>query len=189
MLQLKNLSKRFADKIVFEKFSYTFSDAGVYIIEGASGIGKTTLLRMIAGLDNDYEGSITGGGADNVSVAFQEHRLFPELSLWDNVLITLSSEQDIPRARSLLEQLGFTSEELLLKPSQLSGGMKQRVSLTRALMKQSPVLLLDEPTKELDAMLVEKLLALISKEGETRTVIVVSHDDMSSIDAAVHIRL
>ena len=94
MLEIKNLSKSFDDKILFKNFSYSFSDRGIYAVVGESGIGKTTLLRMIAGLDKDYDGEIIGGGIGKVSFAFQEYRLFPWLSAIDNVIFAISDRKD-----------------------------------------------------------------------------------------------
>ena len=189
MLRLENISKRFGEKVILDGFSYTFEATGVYIIRGTSGIGKTTLLRLISGLDTDYTGRITGGGLKNVSVAFQEHRLFPELTLAENVFVTCATDDDKSKASSLLSELGFSPEDLILKPSQLSGGMRQRASLVRAFAKKAPILLLDEPTKELDERLVKKIIRLIVNEARERTVIIVSHDELGSIENATEISL
>ena len=79
MLILNNVSKAFGDKVLFENLSLEFN-TGLYLIRGNSGIGKTTLLRIIAGLDTDYDGEVIGGGLKNVSFSFQEYRLFPTLN-------------------------------------------------------------------------------------------------------------
>ena len=79
-LEIIDLSKSFGERAVLDSFSYKFDQTGLYVIAGESGIGKTTLLRIIAGLDKDYSGSVVGGGIDNVSFMFQEYRLFPSLS-------------------------------------------------------------------------------------------------------------
>ena len=81
-LTLNDISKSYENKVIFKNFSYTFSDTGIYAVVGDSGVGKTTLLRIIAGLDTAYEGEILGGGVENVSFAFQEYRLFPNLVPW-----------------------------------------------------------------------------------------------------------
>ena len=178
-LKIKNLTKSFGKKVIFSDFSYDFGDKGVYVLRGESGIGKTTLLRMIAGLDKNFSGEIVGGGIGNVSFAFQEYRLFPELSALDNVMIASVDNSDADRleAVSLLSKLGFSTEDTSLFPSELSGGMKQRVSLARALLKKAPVLLLDEPTKELDPALCERVCEMIRKCAEERTVLLVTHKD------------
>ena len=179
-LQIINLSKSFEDKIIFDNFSYGFQDKGLYIISGDSGKGKTTLLRIIAGLDKSYKGTVTGGG--NVSYLFQEYRLFPNLNLIDNVLsISFESYTDREKRKTadLLLSLGFSKDDFDLMPDELSGGMKQRVSFARAILYEAPVLLLDEPTKELDSALKEQILKIIIKESEKRLVIFVTHDEDS----------
>ena len=178
-LEIKNLSKRFGKKIIFSNFSYTFSERGVYILRGKSGIGKTTLLRIIAGLDKDYIGEIIDGGIDRVSFAFQEYRLFPQLSAIDNVMIASKDNSDVDKSRAsdLLARLGFSFEDMSLLPSELSGGMKQRVSLARAFMKNAPVILLDEPTKELDASLCEQVCEMIKEFAGEKLMILVTHKE------------
>ena len=177
-LKIHNLSKSFGEKPILTGFSYDFSDTGIYILRGKSGIGKTTLLRIIAGLDKEYSGNVSGG-AKNVSYAFQEYRLFPELDVLENVMIASKtrSAEDTAEAKRLLFSLGFNESELTLRPSELSGGMKQRVSLCRAFLKDAPILLLDEPTKELDHALCERLYEIIREISRDKLVIVVTHND------------
>ena len=178
-LKIHDLSKNFGRKTILTGFSYDFSDTGVYILRGKSGIGKTTLLRIIAGLDKEYSGNVSGGGIGNVSFAFQEYRLFPELSALENVMLAKPNNNDADRnsAIEMLTQLGFSSADMNLIPSELSGGMKQRVSLARAFLKNTPILLLDEPTKELDALLCDRVCKIIIEIAETRLVILVTHKE------------
>ncbi len=180
MLEIRNLSKSFDGKILFENFSYTFSDKGAYAIVGESGIGKTTLLRMIAGLDKNYGGEIIGGGIGGVSFAFQEHRLFPQLSAIENIIFAISDRKDeavFKKAYDMLFTLGFSESDMKLSPEELSGGMKQRVSIARAMLFDAPILLLDEPTKELDSANADIIRRLILKESERRLVLVVTHNN------------
>ncbi len=178
-LVISNLKKSFGEKVIFYAFSYTFSNSGVYALTGESGVGKTTLLRMIAGLDTDYSGSISGGGISNVSFAFQEHRLFPNLSALDNVVLANHDEPNadaVNQATAMLLSLGMAEKDIRLAPSELSGGMRARISLARAFLKEAPILLLDEPTSELDpdnAALVRKV---IEDQAKKRLVIIVTHN-------------
>ena len=176
-LSIKGLTKSFGEKTVFKDFSYDFSDIGLYLIRGDSGVGKTTLLRMISGLDSAYSGDISGGGLTNVSYAFQEYRLFPTLTALENVMVSSKTESaaDKESALEYLSRLGFTEADTALLPSELSGGMKQRVSLARAFLSDAKILLLDEPTKELDPTLAAVVLEMISEESKKRLVIMVSH--------------
>lgn len=189
-LILNGIKKSFDKKIIFDNFSYEFEDKRIYAIVGDSGIGKTTLLRMIAGLDSRYKGKIEGGGAKNVSYAFQEYRLFENLTALENLTVTLgkkNSDEIIKSSKEMLSFLGFSEEDMTLYPTELSGGMKQRVSLARAFLKKSSIVLLDEPTKELDDKLREKIHEIIKKMGRERLVIIVSHlsDDVKKLGATV----
>ena len=161
---------------------------GVYIVTGESGVGKTTFLRIIAGLDNEYSGSVIGGGMENISFMFQEYRLFPALNTVKNA--ALASPDNLCEASEHLIRLGFKEADLKKKPRELSGGMKQRVAFVRALLKKSPILLLDEPTKELDQDTASIMLEIINEEAKKRLVIVVTHDDISDkLNGAQIIRL
>lgn len=179
-LIIQNLTKCFDKKKLFSDFSYEFKDKGLYLLRGDSGAGKTTLLRMISGLDKNFSGSIIGGGASNVSFAFQEYRLFPSLNAIENVMIAskVESQTDLDCAKLLLKKLGLSEEDTLLYPSELSGGMKQRVSLARAFLKSAPILILDEPTKELDEALVHSLYNIIKNEAQERLVLLSTHDNI-----------
>lgn len=175
-LSIKSIKKSFGEKKIFDGFSYEFSERGIYAICGESGVGKTTLLRIISGLDTEYSGTVVGGGFKNVSVAFQEYRLFPQLTALNNVIIPNGEGESISNtAKELLMNLGFSEEELKKRPHELSGGMKQRVSLARAILKDAPILLLDEPTKELDTALRNTVYDIIRKKSERRLVIIVTH--------------
>ena len=187
-LELKNISKSYAEKIILENFSYKFSNTGIYALVGNSGSGKTTLLRIIAGLDTDYSGEVIEGGIENTSFAFQEYRLFPHLSAIENIVAANGEITDSTlktNAADILLRLGFKTNELTLLPSELSGGMKQRTSLARAILRERPVLLLDEPTKELDEKIRESLYEIITEESKKRLVIMVSHhnEDFEYINA------
>ena len=178
-LTILNLNKSFGTKEIFKSFSYSFSDNGIYSISGDSGVGKTTLLRMIAGLDRDYSGEIIGGGFDNVAFVFQEYRLFPTLNALDNVIIpngNTSDESLQNSAREMLTALDIKECDFSSDITELSGGMKQRISLARALISSAPILLLDEPTKELDAGIRKKLYDIIKEQSKNRLIILVSHN-------------
>jgi ABC-type multidrug transport system ATPase subunit len=173
-LKINSITKKFGEKVIFDNFSYFFEQTGLYVITGESGIGKTTLLRIIAGLDKDYTGEVDGAGIGNVSVMFQEYRLFPSLNALKNAAISLENSQD---AEALLKRLGFADEDLRKRPSHLSGGMKQRVAFARAVLMDSPILILDEPTKELDPESIAIMLDVIREEAAKRLVIAVTHDE------------
>ncbi len=177
-LILNNISKSFEEKKVIDNLSIEFSNIGIYALVGKSGIGKTTLLRIIAGLEKDYCGEALGGGIGRVSFAFQEHRLFPHLTAIENVIFAISDGKDkavFEKAQNMLLRLGLSKSDHLLMPSELSGGMKQRISLARAFLKKSDILLLDEPTKELDLENARLVRKIIEEEAKSRLVILATH--------------
>lgn len=189
-LTIKNLSKSFDGKAVLTGFSYDFADCGIYALQGESGAGKTTLLRIIAGLDKDYSGEVIGGGFGSCSMAFQEHRLFPQLSALENVVFAISDKKDeavLKKAADILTSLGLSEGDISLLPDELSGGMKQRVSLARAFIKGAPVLLLDEPTKELDEANATLVRNMIVEAGKSRLVILATHstEDVEALEAKI----
>lgn len=189
-LKIKNLYKSFDKKTIFRDFTYFFQDKGVYAVEGESGAGKTTLLRIIAGLDRKFSGTVSGGGQKRVSLCFQEHRLFPHLNAIDNVVKLAFKEDNYKNrrlAKNLLTRLKFTEGDMLLLPDELSGGMRQRVAFTRAILKKTEILLLDEPTKELDSELANTVLEIIAEEAKKRLVIFVTHksDEITKLNAKI----
>lgn len=189
-LNINIRKKYFGRKLIFGNFNYSFPDTGLFILSGPSGRGKTTLLRMIAGLDKDYDGTINGGGATNVSFHFQEYRLFETLTALENITEVSFKEKtqsDIEGAKALLTELGFSDEELQLFPRQLSGGMKMRVSFARAIMKPARILLLDEPTKELDAKTASAVESIILEKSKQSLVIMVTHNNVPSLSSSAAI--
>ena len=98
-LVIKDLNKEFGAKAVFSGFNYTFEDSGLYVVSGESGIGKTTLLRLIAGLDTEFKGKINNFG-NKPSMLFQEYRLFPHLTALENIVLTVSNTKSEAVTRS-----------------------------------------------------------------------------------------
>lgn len=178
-ISILNLTKSFDEKVIFEKLSHVFPDVGVALISGKSGCGKTTLLRIISGIDKIYGGSVDVDG--RVSFAFQEYRLLPWLNAVDNVSVAAFdsvTNEAKNAARSTLRRLGFSERDMHLYPSELSGGMKQRVSLARAFLADSDILILDEPTKELDKDLSSTVYSMIAEASTDRLVLLVTHESV-----------
>ena len=188
MLILDSLTKAFGDTPLFSDFSYVFPSTGLYFISGNSGSGKTTLFRMIAGLDKDYRGNIRCNG--RVSYLFQDRRLFPSMTALENVLLALKSkERNASRnvAIESLRSMGFTDGDMGKYPDELSGGMLQRVAIARAFLADADVLLLDEPTKELDEGNQAFLRKLIVARSKKCLILCATHDedDIRLMDGAV----
>ena len=192
MLELRNINKAFGGKQILTNFSLSIPEKQILAIVGPSGGGKTTLLRMLAGLETIDSGDIYYNGEslaidelekrNLLGFVFQDFQLFPHLSVLDNLTLspikTMSMEKEVAekKARGLLEQLGLAGHEDAF-PFSLSGGQKQRVALARAMMINPEIIGYDEPTSALDPELrleVEKLILQNKERGMTQ--IVVTHD-------------
>ncbi len=178
MIAIKNLILSFGEKTVIDSLNYEFPERGIVVITGVSGAGKTTLLRIISGLEKNFNGELIVPDNFRVALAFQEYRLFDRLTALENlteVLFVRATEGDVSACLSMLARLGISESDAHLLPRELSGGMKQRVSLARAFLSEGDALLLDEPTKELDAAHVATVLEIIREQSELRPVILVTH--------------
>lgn len=171
-MRIIGLNKRFDNKTVFKGFSCEILDGQVNFIVGESGSGKTTLLRILAGLDNNYFGKIEPK-PNKISVVFQEPRLLDALSVLDNVKIVKKDSEK--KAKEILDMLEL-SGSLSLHPSELSGGMKMRVNLARAINYDGDVFLMDEPFSALDNELKRRILPKIFNILKGKTIVIVSHD-------------
>ena len=192
MLELRNISKGFGDKKILSNFNVTIREKEILAIVGPSGGGKTTLLRMLAGLETIDSGEIYYNGnlvpldelekRPLLGFVFQDFQLFPHLSVLDNLTFSpvkmkgMSKDDAEEKARKLLLRLGL-DEHADVYPYSLSGGQKQRVALARAMMIDPEIIGYDEPTSALDPALrleVEKLILQNRELGMTQ--IVVTHD-------------
>ena len=192
MLELRNIHKRFGDKQILSEFNLTIHEGKILAIVGPSGGGKTTLLRMLAGLEKIDSGEVFYNGEylaldeltkrQLLGFVFQDFQLFPHLSVLENLTISPVKMNGVPqeeanaKARALLERLGLAEHEDAF-PYSLSGGQKQRVALARAMMIDPGIIGYDEPTSALDPALrleVEKLILQNKELGMTQ--IVVTHD-------------
>ena len=168
---LRDVSKRYGDKCVLDNVCLTFTAGKRYAIVGASGIGKTTLLRLIAGLEMPDNGVVLIQDDAVVSYAFQEPRLFPGLSVIENVR-AVDPERD---GQAILEALNLLAEADHY-PASLSGGMKKRAGLARALSKKADIYLIDEPTAGQDALHSEAVADVIRIYTAGSLCIVSTHD-------------
>ena len=175
MIELTHISKSYPPKTVIQDLSFRLPERGIFCLMGPSGCGKTTLLKMIAGLEDPSNGTLTVDVAKKAMV-FQEDRLVPWLTSEENIRLVLSKgENSSFLAQDLLASLGLQKAANAL-PGTLSGGMKRRVSLARALAVRADLLLLDEPFTGLDDESKKNAAALIRKEGTRALVIAVTHN-------------
>lgn len=176
---VKNLTCSYEQKTIFDNFDVTFEQGKINVILGGSGVGKTTLLNAIAGIKS-YEGQIEGceGG---VSYIFQKDRLIPSISVYNNLdLILKGVVKDKAERKRMIEQTAVDleiSDVLKSLPSEISGGQAQRVSMARAFLYPSDVMLLDEPFKALDTALKTRLIKQFAalQEEKNKTVVFVTH--------------
>ena len=192
MLELKNISKKFKDRQILSDFNLTVEENKILAIVGPSGGGKTTLLRMLAGLEKIDSGEIIYNSEslpidelekrNLLGFVFQDFQLFPHLTVLENLVLspikTMNMEKNDAekKAIELLEKLGL-EKQINNYPTSLSGGQKQRVALARAMMINPEIIGYDEPTSALDPELrleVEKLILKNRELGITQ--IVVTHD-------------
>ncbi|MFC5927609.1 ABC transporter ATP-binding protein [Micromonospora vulcania] len=196
-LRLANLTKRFGIFTAVDDLSLTIAQGSFFALLGASGCGKTTTLRMIAGLEEPTSGQVLLGDRDiarlrpykrPVNTVFQSYALFPHLNIFENVAFGLrrrgirSVDDEVRRMLSLVQLDGFGNR----RPAQLSGGQQQRVALARALINRPQVLLLDEPLGALDLKL-RRQMQIELKRIQTEvgiTFVHVTHDQEEAMTMA-----
>ena len=179
-IELAGVCKTFGEKTVLENADLRFKGGKTTVLMGPSGVGKTTVLRIVAGLERCDSGEVRGTSGQQISFLFQEDRLLPWLSLYDNIALVLKGRL-APREidgeiRKALDFLALSDSAQKLPP-QLSGGMKRRAAMARAFLFPAQILLLDEPYKGLDRELKDSVAtAMLRDYTAGKTVILVTHD-------------
>ncbi|MFD2046625.1 ATP-binding cassette domain-containing protein [Ornithinibacillus salinisoli] len=191
MLDLRNLTKSFGDKIVLNDINLQLTNpSSLYVLTGESGSGKTTLFNILFGLDNDYQGSYKLFGKDSkayknqdwdhlrtneIKMVFQDFKLFEQLTVYENLY--LSGDYKGDEIYSVLESMDLLElKDEVVK--NISGGQKQRVAIGRAVLGSPKIILLDEPTGNLDGMTTDKIMSYISKlKNKGISFFVITHDD------------
>lgn len=195
LVEIKNLTKRFGDNLIWENVNESIEKGDVVVIVGNSGCGKTTFLRSINLLETPTSGQIfidgeeiTAKGADidkirsKMGMVYQNFNLFSHLTVLENVIKAPMLVNKVPKAQAIKEGMEYLrmvgmQERADFMPSQLSGGQKQRVAIARCLAMKPEIILFDEPTSALDPSMVDEVLAVIrnlAKNG--MTCVIVTHE-------------
>ena len=174
MLTIEHLTKQFGEKTLFRDLCLTVE--GPAVLWAPSGWGKTTLLRILMGLDTPTAGRVRGVG--RAAAVFQEDRLCPQLTALQNVTLVLpgSEKQYKEQIGTDFQQLGMDAAALALPAARLSGGQKRRTALLRALWAPSDTLLLDEPFTGMDPDTLAAAAALLRTRCGTEPVLLATHD-------------
>lgn len=203
MIQLQNITKSYGTLTVLHDISLTIPDGEIMTIVGPSGAGKTTLLQIAGSLDTPDSGSVIYDGTDifrlkdrklsefrnlNIGFVFQFHQLLPEFSAKENVAMPAliagkNKKEAFAEATRLLKDLGL-ADRLDHKPTQMSGGERQRAAIARALINKPRIVFADEPTGSLDSRNRNEIQNIIAdlRDSLHQTFVIVTHDpDMASI--------
>ena len=180
MIEILNLSKHFfisKKRIdVLRELNLSIKKDKITVILGRSGCGKTTLLRLIAGLESISQGEIKFKEPAKIGFVFQEARLMPFLNVYENIVFALKKQEIEPaKIEALISMIGL-SDFKFAAVSQLSGGMSSRVPLARVLAHEANLILMDEPFAALDAFTRASMQAEILKIQDGKTIIFVTHN-------------
>jgi len=203
-VQLENISKRFDGVTAIDGLSLTIKDGELVVLLGPTGAGKTTTLRLIAGLEKPEEGSVfidhkevtdTPPADRDIAMVFQEYSLYPHFTVYDNMAFPLRSPKRNLPEKKIREKVHQVAELLKIedklenKGTKLSGGEMQRVSIGRALVRDPAAFLMDEPLSSLDAKLRDNLRVELKRIqiDLNATFCYVTHDQVEAMTLADHI--
>ena len=171
---IENLKKRYNDKVVLNNFNYTFKDKTISFIMGASGVGKTTLIKILMGLVQADDGKVIGINNKKISVVFQEDSLCENLSVLLNIKLVCENISNLEIEKSL--ELLDLKDCMHKRVRELSGGMKRTTAIIRALLYDFDLLIMDEPFKGLDKETKIKVMDFVISKLENKSAIIITHD-------------
>ncbi len=184
-ITVNHLSKSYGEKQVLSNLTFVVPKGKISAICGPSGCGKTTLFRILSGLEQADNGQITIEENAHIAYLFQEPRLLFGATVYQNLACLYKSKTAAKEQVPIwLEKVGIT-EAMHLYPDQLSGGMKSRLSLARALSVAPDILLLDEPFGALDEKTKDEMIALVKLHTQGKTVLIITHqkEDLEKLGA------
>ena len=176
MLKLSKIEKSFGEKKVLRGVSLSIDKGEIAMLYGMSGCGKTTLLRIAAGLEKEDKGKVARGG--KIAVVFAEARLFPTATVLENITLVMRGDPHTvkEKARAILSAFGLSEAEMLY-PHELSTGMAARVSLARAVAFDGDIYLMDEPLKSLDGEVKSHVITYLRTFLKEKATLIISHDE------------
>jgi len=192
-IRVENLALRFKEHLIFENLTFETTGGEFVALLGSSGVGKSSLLKIIAGLARPTAGRVVGTDGQPIEgrIAYmgQQDLLLPWLNVVENVTLgaRLRREKvDKAWAEHLLERVGLSTRHKTL-PSALSGGMRQRAAIARTLYERQPIVLMDEPFSALDAITRAMVQELAAELLQGRTVLLITHDPMEACRLGHHL--
>lgn len=192
-IRIENLALRYGSQTIFENLNFDISAGQFVVLLGTSGVGKSSLLKIIAGLAKPSAGRVVASDGKPVSgrIAYmgQQDLLYPWLSVLDNVMLgsrMRGEKQDSQRAMHLLERVGIAARADAL-PSRLSGGMRQRAAIARTLYEDRPLVMMDEPFSALDTFTRARVQDLAAELLTGRTVLLITHDPLEACRLGHHL--
>lgn len=203
LIRLRDLCMAFDDELVLDHINLYINDSEFLTLLGPSGCGKTTTLRIIGGFTTPTSGDVTFDGVRindvpphkrQINTVFQKYALFPHLDVFENIAFGLriakvpadEIEQRVTEMLGVVSLKGFEHRRI----HQLSGGQQQRVSIARALVRNPPIILADEPTGALDSHTGREVLGMLQElHKQGHTVVLITHDNSIAVQAERIIRL
>ncbi|WP_092498049.1 ABC transporter ATP-binding protein [Faunimonas pinastri] len=192
-IRVRDLTLRFGAQTVFENLSFEISGGEFVALLGSSGVGKSSLLKIIAGLADATAGSVIGTDGlpipGRIAYMGQQDLLYPWLTVMQNVTLGARLRRepvDRPWAEHLLERVGLSTRQKAL-PAALSGGMRQRAAIARTLYERQPIVLMDEPFSALDAITRAMVQDLAAELLADRTVLLITHDPLEACRLGHHL--
>ena len=202
-IRLEHITKRWGKFYGVDDLNLVIENNAFVTLLGPSGCGKTTTLRMISGFEYPTSGNVFIGDRDvakippnkrGISMVFQSYALFPHLNIWENIayglrVAKIPQDEIIRRTNDVVELMQLKGMEKRF-PNQLSGGQQQRVSIARALVRNPPIILADEPTGALDSHTGREVLGMLQElHKQGHTVVLITHDNSIAVQAERIIRL